>query len=105
MLVICAEAPAGTALTNQEESEMLQRITKSARWSWLALLANIALADQSHQLNVSATVPPRPCQYPEVCEPVQANTATMLTIEDGEIRYVGSPPEVTQSENLIIVLF
>jgi len=84
---------------------MLQRIRKSARWSWLALLGNIALANQSYQLNVSATVPPRPCQYPEICEPAQADAATRVTIEDGEVLYVGSPPEVTQSEDLMTVMF
>jgi hypothetical protein len=84
---------------------MLQRIRKSAWWLCLALLGNIALADQSHRLNVSAIVPPQPCQYPEICEPVQANVATKVTIEDGEVHYVGSPPEVTQSDDLMTILF
>ena len=57
---------------------MLQRIRKLAWWSCLALLGNIALADQSHRLNVSAIVPPQPCQYPDICEPVQANVAKHL---------------------------
>jgi hypothetical protein len=63
------------------------------------------LADQSYQLNVSAEVPPRPCQYPEICDPVQADVATTVTIEGGEVHYVGSPPEVTQSEDMLKVLF
>jgi hypothetical protein len=84
---------------------MLRRIRKSAWWLCLALLGNIALAQQSYQLNVSAEVPPRLCQYPEICEPVQADVATKVTIEGGEVHYVGSPPQVTQSDDLMTVLF
>ena len=93
------------ALIKQEECEMLRRIRKSAWWLCLALFGNIALADQSYQLNVSAEVPPRPCEYPEVCEPVQAAVATKVTIENGKVRYVGSPPEVSQSEEMMTILF
>ena len=84
---------------------MLRRIRKSAWWLCLALLGNIALAQQSYQLNVSAEVPPRPCPYPEMCEPVQADVVTKVTIEGGEVHYVGSPPEVTQRDDLMTVLF
>ncbi len=84
---------------------MLRRIRKSAWWLCLALLGNIAFADQSYQLNVSAEVPPRPCEYPEICEPVQANVATEVTIENGQVHYVGSLPEVSRSEEMITILF
>jgi len=84
---------------------MFRRIIKSAWWLHLAFLGHIALADQSYQLNVSAEIPPRLCEYPEICEPVQANIATKVTIENGEVHYVGSPPEVSQSEEMMTILF
>ena len=84
---------------------MFRRIRKLALWPCLVLLGNSALAQQSHQLAVSATVPPRSCQYPENCEPAPADATTKVTIDDGEIRYVGPPPEVSQDEDLLTIMF
>ncbi len=84
---------------------MLQRILKPVQWTSLLLLGQIALAGQTSQLRVSAIVPPRPCQYPERCEPVETTATTSVTVEDGVIRYIGSAPSVTQSDDLISIRF
>ncbi len=68
-------------------------------------LANIAVAGDTEQIRVTAIVPPRPCQYPERCDPVEQYVTTKVTVEDGVIRYVGPPPMVTQSDDLITILF
>ena len=83
----------------------MQRILKLAQWACLMSVANIAVADETSQIIVSATVPPRPCQYPDRCDPVQQYVTTKVTVEDGVIRYVGPPPMVTQSDDLITILF
>ena len=84
---------------------MLKRIVKSLQLACLMLLANITMAEQTIQLRVSATIPPRPCQYPNHCELVEPSATTKVTVDDGVIRYVGSPPSVTQTEELITILF
>jgi len=71
----------------------------------LMLLGPIAPAKQATQLKVSATIPPRSCEYPNPCEPVTQNTLTSVTVDDGVIRYIGSPPLITEKDGLLIVNF
>ena len=84
---------------------MSQPVLKAVQWICLLLLGQSALAGESGQLEVSAIVPPRPCQYPERCDAVEATADTRVTVEDGVIRYIGSAPSVTQSDDVIFINF
>lgn len=82
-----------------------KRIVKLAWWLFLVLLVEIAAGQQSRELRVSATIPPHPCQFPIRCDPVKPGTDTMVTVDDGVIRYIGSPPSVTRTDELITIIF
>jgi hypothetical protein len=70
------------------------------------LLASVvAAAEQSITLRVSATIPPRPCEYPQPCAPVPQSTVTRVTVDDQQVRYVGSTPAVTQKGDVLTVTF
>lgn len=70
------------------------------------LAAGPARAEEvSARIRVSATIPPRPCQYPARCEPVTTATRSSATIVDGAVSYVGSPPEVIETDGLLTVNF
>ena len=71
---------------------------------YLVLSCGPLLADQI-RLRVSATIPPRPCEFPNTCEPVPANTRSKVVVENETVRYVGSPPEVTKKDDLMTVIF
>ena len=72
----------------------------------LLLLASVqAGAGESIRLRVSATVPPRPCEFPNSCDPVPATAQTRVVIDKDTVRYVGSTPEVTQKDGLLSVKF
>jgi len=64
-----------------------------------------ALAQQSIQLRVTATIPPRPCEYPRPCEPVPAGTTSKVTVDEQTVSYLGSPPDVRRDGDLLIVKF
>ena len=64
-----------------------------------------ALAQQSVQLRVTATIPPRPCEYPQACKPVPPGTTTNVTITGESVSYLGSTPEVRREGDLLIVKF
>ena len=72
---------------------------------YLVLASGPLLADQTIRLRVSATIPPRPCEFPNICDPVSATTRTKVVVDNETIRYVGSPPEVTKKDDLMIVKF
>jgi hypothetical protein len=63
------------------------------------------LAQQSIQLRVTATIPPRPCEHPQVCEPVPAGTMSKVTIDEQTVSYLGSAPDVRREGDLLIVKF
>lgn len=72
------------------------------------LLAVVSMADAETatlRLEVSATVPPSPCQYPDTCEPLSGQTVTRVSITDGRIDYLGSKPAVHQTGGMLTVLF
>ena len=71
----------------------------------LMLLGTVAPAQPVTQLKVSATIPPRPCEYPNPCEPVAQSATTSVSVDEEIIRYVGSPPSVAKKDDLIIVNF
>jgi hypothetical protein len=73
--------------------------------SSLLTLAGGVRAEQTIQLRVSATIPPRACEYPNQCEPAPATAQTKATVDNGTILYVGSAPEVTEEGDLITVKF
>jgi len=84
---------------------MLERMQRYALLLCLTLLGPLASAQQATQLKISATIPPRPCEYPNRCEPVTQSTHTSVNVGEGVIRYVGSPPSVTEKDGLLIVNF
>lgn len=69
------------------------------------LFGDITTAQQKIQLNISATIPPRPCTYPEYCPLVGPSAITSATVADGIVRYVGSRPSVTYTDDLITIIF
>jgi len=71
----------------------------------LMLLGTVAAAQPAARLNVSATIPPRPCEYPDHCEPVAQGVTTSVSVDEEIIRYVGSPPSVAKQGDLLIVNF
>ena len=72
---------------------------------YLVLASGPLLADKSIRLRVSATIPPRPCEHPNPCDPVPAATQTKVVVNNGVVSYVGSPPEVTTKDDLMTVKF
>ena len=80
-------------------------LRKAAGVLSLLLLANASPAQQPAQLGVSASIPPHACEYPQRCQPVQAQTVSRVSIANGTIRYVGSRPAVTRTEAVVMVLF
>ena len=72
---------------------------------YLVLACGPLWAEQITRLRVSATIPPRPCEFPDTCAPVPANTQTKVVVENETVRYVGSPPEVTKKDDLMTVNF
>jgi hypothetical protein len=72
---------------------------------YVMLPGDITLAEQTMRLSVSATIPPRLCTYPERYDPVGPSVNTRVTVADGTIRYVGSRPSVTYTDELITILF
>jgi len=71
----------------------------------LVLATGPLWAEQSIRLRVSATIPPRPCEYPNICNPVPPDTQTRAEVVNGIVRYVGSPPDVTSKGDLVTVKF
>ena len=67
--------------------------------------ANLLVANQSRELRVSATIPPRFCQYPNECDQVGANSVTRLIVQGETIRYIGSRPLVITSFDTMTILF
>ncbi len=84
---------------------MLERIYIILKWTWLILLAGNSLAQQSVEVRISATVPPLPCDFPELCEAAPQSAGSKVTIEGNSVRYVGSRPAVTQHGDVIMVIF
>ncbi len=72
---------------------------------YLVLACGPLWADQTIRLRVSATIPPRPCEYPNRCDPVPAATQTKVVVADETVSYVGSPTEVTKKDDLMTVKF
>jgi len=74
----------------------------------LFIMISSASAEQTIRLRVSATIPPRACEFPDPCDPLPAqlkNVVTSVTVSADSIRYVGSPPEVTKKDDLMTVKF
>ena len=71
----------------------------------LLLLGAAAQAAPSIQLRVTATVPPRACEFPDPCDPASTTTPTRVTIDNERIRYLGSTPTVSVDGDLLTVTF
>ena len=72
---------------------------------YLVLATGPLLADQSIRIRVSATIPPPPCEFPDKCKPLPANTQTSVVVDEGKVSYMAPPPEVTTEEDLMTVKF
>lgn len=86
-------------------ARLLNQVLRLLPWLCLMLLGNIAAADQTLELRVTATIPPRPCQYPDRCKPLESDTATKVVVENGVIHYLSSVPTVTKTDDMLTVLF
>ena len=64
-----------------------------------------AQAQQTIELRVTATVPPRPCEYPNRCEPVLITTQSKVVVEQGKVTYRGSRPAVSTKDGLMTIRF
>lgn len=84
---------------------MVQRILIIVVSTCVMLLGGITIAQQNIQLKVNATIPPRPCAFPERCDPVGLRVITRVTVQGGIIRYVGSRPSVTYTDDLMTIIF
>ena len=71
----------------------------------LAMVSAALNAQQSVTLRVTATVPPRPCEYPLPCAPTPRTTTSKVTVSNEQVRYVGSTPSVTTKGDVLIVNF
>ena len=71
----------------------------------LLALSDAAAASQSVELRVSATIPPQPCQYPQICEPAPQDARSKMVFSGGSVFYVGSTPEVRIAGDLVKVIF
>jgi hypothetical protein len=71
----------------------------------LVLVSAAAGAQQSITLRVTATVPPRPCEYPQPCAPAPQSTTTRVTVNSEQVRYIGSTPNVTRNGDVLSVKF
>lgn len=69
------------------------------------LLSAAAQAAPSIQLRVTATIPPRACEFPNPCDPASTTTRTRVTVEDERITYLGSTPAVAMDGDLLTVTF
>lgn len=72
------------------------------------LAAGAVLADGATlRLHVSATVPPRPCEYPDVCPGMASSTisTSQATVVGGRVLYLGPRPDVTRHGDLLTVRF
>lgn len=83
---------------------MKRKIT--AVLSVLALVHADASAQEGIEMRVTTTVPPRLCAYPQRCEPAMpGETGSRASVSADGVLYVGSPPEVEQVGDLLIVRF
>lgn len=73
----------------------------------LCLNAGPSVADPpSVRINVSATVPPRPCEYPTPCTGTPSpQVSGSATIVGGRVLYVGPVPDVTRYGDLLTIRF
>jgi len=71
----------------------------------LAAASGVYAAQSSIRLRVSATIPPRPCEYTQRCEHEAYSGTSMVLIAGHSVRYVGSTPAVTANDDLLTVIF
>jgi hypothetical protein len=72
---------------------------------YLILPAAVSAAEGSGQLRVSATVPPKACQFPDVCKPVPNDAETKVTVNQEGVRYIGSPPQISEKDGRLTITF
>ena len=85
--------------------ERMKRVLTILLAGYLMLNANSSAAESSAQLRVSATVPPKACQYPDTCKPVPATIKTSVTVSNEVVRYIGSPPAIAEKDGLLTITF
>ena len=84
---------------------IIRIVSKALLCSVLMLPATTLVADQSVEIRVSATIPPRFCEYPNQCDQVFVNGVTRLFVQGETIRYIGPRPLVIKSFDTMIILF
>ena len=86
-------------------TQVIRAVTKLVWLGSLLLPAGAPLTQETGELRVAAVVPPRLCLFPARCHSTVPSAVTMVSVEDGLVRYVGSPPSVVRSGDLIIIIF
>ena len=71
----------------------------------LVLVGVTAQAAPSIPLRVTATVPPRACEFPEPCAAASTSLRTRVTVRGDRITYLGSTPSVSVDGDLLTVTF
>jgi hypothetical protein len=75
----------------------------------LSLAPVAGMAESSIRLRVSVTIPPKPCLYPRRCDAATSKTVpaavTRVLVNQGKVRYVGSPPTIEKDDDLLVVKF
>ncbi len=72
---------------------------------YLVLPATVSAAEIPGQLRVSATVPPKACHFPDTCKPVPDHVKTMVKVSKQGVQYIGSPPEISEKDGRLIIIF
>ena len=70
----------------------------------VSLLGQAQAGDVRLRISVSATVPPRPCLFPDGCQQAAADISR-ATISGDRVLYVGWQPQVVTVGGLLIVRF
>ncbi len=83
----------------------MTRVITTFLAGYLMLHASVSAAEASGQLGVSATVPPKACRFPDTCKPVPRDAKTMVKVSKQGVHYIGSPPEVSEKDGRLTIIF
>lgn len=70
----------------------------------VSLVCDAQAGSAKLRINVSATVPPHPCEFPDLCAQAPATLSTAAFV-GGKVRYVGWRPRIVKQSDLMVVLF
>ena len=100
-------------MTKRDDNALFRYLSRSDLRAYLlcgVILSGLSfgvVASDNHSavLRIGATIPPSPYQYPARCKMPPAQTITSVTVQNGVVRYVGSPPRVVRKGDLVTITF